>query len=577
MQIVKTATLLRSQLPSDVLAAPVPLDPDEESLLPRTHSHSLLRGNSASGYVRFAPSNRAASRRAAAADSAAIYGSNAAAAGGPGGSSSGVVGGGKGGTYGTASWSFDAPERTPRGAGIQLPLSRRGGGGATSSTAAQRSQQQQSRQTPEGAGTAPGTLPPGGQWAGDVLTAPSSRGSPLAPSSRGATTASWASDLPLRPLAADGCGMHMPSLLHSARSGTPPSSPPTGTSGAWPLDSSAYAPPPPLSEGHAHPLYRQASRSPRLSSQGSLEPSSRGATTASWASDLPLRPIAADGGIRLPSFPPPRQVTPMASDAAQPLVGGSTPQNLSTPSRSPTPPSPGTPEPVTARSESFHASTALLPSCAAVDSAEAAPDSPRAADVSVNLPGTSVDCPIRRSPQYPNIHRNPSYRSRTQTGSSTELSGAGDDSAISVVAPNEEFLPSLPTLTEAYQHGAGSATLALVPLGSASGRMWPEAETAEFGYPAGGAAEGPSSAPALTGPRLLPLVEPLPKRTSDPRRRPLPIAVLHAAHSSHRPAKSTTPAPRLASPHANGVLTMQPQKTSVSLEQAYAIACGERR
>jgi hypothetical protein len=571
MQIVKTTTLLRSQLPADVLAKPVPLDANEVSQLMHTSSHALLRGNAGSGYVRFAPSHRAA---AAAEDSAAVYSSGGKdfQAGG----SSGVVGGGKGGTCGTASWSFDAPERTPRGAGIQLPLSSHGSGCASSTTTAAHGFQHGPRQSASGAPVVKEPL-----YSSPQLSS-HGQGSPQ-PSSHGGTTASWASFLPLRPLAADRGGMRMPSMLQSPRSVTPPSSPPAG-------GSSAYVLPPARSEGSI----RQGSRWPpqTLRSRYSADPPSpsQGVSPVSWASDLVSQPLSG----------PPLQLSRSTSPLHTHRVGHPEPcNNASSLSGPPTPPSSTTPLEAVTPTESFHTSTALLPSSAAVDSAEAPPESPRghAADVSVSLPEPSVQLLPTAAALYSTIHRNPSYREmRARDGlDSTDICVVpGDDSAIAVPDHPEEFLPSLPTLSETYRQavgaGAGSASLALVPLGSASGRMWPEAETAQLGYPTLGSAPAPSSAPAHTGPPVSPLVEPSPPAAAlHPLRQPLPIAVLHAA-SCRRPRRQgnaavSRPAPlqrdrRLSAPGGavtNGRLASQPQKTSVSLGQAYSIACGERQ
>ena len=526
LQIVKTATLLRANLPADALASPVPLDPDEASILPRTHSHRALRAaERAQGYVHFAPSERssgaarrsrasaAAAAAAAAQDSAGLgrstsVGDSAAVSGAVGrGSAAAAASGSAGGTYGDASWSVDlvAPERSPKGAGIALPIS-------------------PSAAAPAAAAATP--QPPGS-----------------ARSAGGATTASWASDLPLRPLAAagDDGGMRIPSFLRAAVASPPAHAharPP------WPPPESPYAhlPPAPRSDPHAS---RHPSRSPRAASASPSSPG--GATTASWASDLPLRPLAAagDGGMRLPSYlrgsPGPASADAIFSSALSPSAAAAAAAAAAVATHDiEMPPSPRTPEPVPAQSESFHASTALLPSSAAVDSAEAGAESSRFPEASVALLDMAATRPapprhlppaaIGAAPIYSIVHGNPSFRRTRTRGVETSSLDLSESSGISIGgAAHEEFLPALPTLSETYARASGSMSLALAPSAGEAGRMWPEAETAEFGYRV---AAPPASAPPATGGAAPPTSgsgsQGSGGASPDPRhRRPLPLAAAH--------------------------------------------------
>jgi hypothetical protein len=179
-QIVKLATLLRYELAATVLAHPVPLEPDEEKLLPRTHSHSVLR----------------------AAD--AVTGSRAAAAAHPPPDTRPTAPCGLApvGASTQASWEFDAPPRNPAGLGIVFPaaVSSQPPAGPDSGRAGNSGQR-----VPHSSGSV-GPLN-GGSAAGASHTA----------SSVGRSYASWGSDLPVRDLA--GNGMRIPSFMYP-----PPSS-----------------------------------------------------------------------------------------------------------------------------------------------------------------------------------------------------------------------------------------------------------------------------------------------------------------------------------------------------------------
>ena len=197
LQIVKTATLLRHELSGTELADPVPLDPDEESLLPRTHSHAALRAADASSSAKL-PAKASPPRAAPPAAPAAAAGD--------------------------ASWDFDAPERRPSsGLGLRPSTSarprrsREGGSGVVRPLRARLSSG--SAALPSPPTSARGAAAPRTALQTAQSASPSS-------TTAGRSYASWGSELPVAPLA--GGDFRMPSFLCGTAT-SPPPSPPSGT------------------------------------------------------------------------------------------------------------------------------------------------------------------------------------------------------------------------------------------------------------------------------------------------------------------------------------------------------------